>query len=170
MTGKAFRPTVPWAARFCLVAALVLLFGIACSAKNPTGGASAMGEQHNVLPPDSFRPLSRTAQIPESVKREFEKSTGDRFNMAEPDGKFDSGCVRTPGSPSMRLRFGGLSQAHCFLFYESGGFAHSFNVSLFSMGSDKASLVWKTYLNPAAAMRATTVDSLRKALDNKSVQ
>lgn len=118
---------------------------------------------HN-LPDDAFKTLSSTKQVPASVKREFEKAIGGRFEMADPGGDFAAGCVRMEGVPSMRMRLAGLSQDHCVLFYESGGFAHSFNVALFSLTPDKATLTWKTYLSPKKGLSVKGLEDLKKAL------
>ena len=67
--------------------------------------------------------------VRESLQTLFKSPSLD---IAEPDAEFQAtDLIVTPRLPSRRLVAGGCSADHCLVYYERGGFAHTWHVALF---------------------------------------
>ena len=67
--------------------------------------------------------------VRESLQTLFKSPSLD---IAEPDAEFQAtDLIVTPRLPSRRLVAAGCSADHCLVYYERGGFAHTWHVTLF---------------------------------------
>ena len=67
--------------------------------------------------------------VRESLQTLFKSPSLD---IAEPEAEFQAtDLIVTPRLPSRRLVAAGCSADHCLVYYERGGFAHTWHVSLF---------------------------------------
>jgi hypothetical protein len=65
------------------------------------------------------------------------------LDIAEPDADFQATDVMvTPRLPSRRLVAAGCSADHCLVYYERGGFAHSWYVTLFHWTPAETRFEW----------------------------
>jgi hypothetical protein len=112
---------------------------------------SAGAKQHILDSP--FTAITKTEEMPASVKQAFAKITGESsFLLVNPGQTFrltDDGVNRT--LPRRRLVFAGSRGDQWFIHYELGGLAHSFCVLLFSVDSKNGlQFIWGGYgLHPA---------------------
>jgi hypothetical protein len=70
--------------------------------------------------------------LPPSVQGVFTEKGGHRRTMADPNEDFQAtDVISMPGMPRKRLILGGVSGDKCFVHFEAGGIAHSYEVALF---------------------------------------
>jgi hypothetical protein len=89
----------------------------------------APSERARVLDGD-FAIIKTTAFLPWKCKSAFAALAHQKqFDMAEPSQKFQETDVgMEPGLPLYRLVFVGITTNKCLIYYEHGGFSHSFYV------------------------------------------
>ena len=111
---------------------------------------------------DNFKPFSSVSAIPDSARASFARATRDRsFAMAEPGAKWQvTDDVLEPGLAWRRLQAGMASTNFLVLFYEHGGFGHSYHVCVFRLSGADAQLVW----HAIRAEEVLTLDELNIAI------
>jgi hypothetical protein len=88
--------------------------------------------------------------LPPSVEVFTEKG-GHRRTMADPNEDFQAtDVISMPGMPRKRLIFAGVSGDKCFVHFEAGGIAHSYEVALFRLSQVNAiEPIWAGYCGEA---------------------
>ena len=79
--------------------------------------------------------------------------------MAEPGAAWNATDAIQKDLPFRRLRKVALSKTLCVVFYETGGFVHSYEAAAFQIAQDAAILAWagtlsESALDPAALLGA----------------
>jgi hypothetical protein len=91
--------------------------------------------------------------LPRPVINAFTEKGGSRLLMANPGKRFEVGDVIVDSSvPRERLIFAGVLNDKCFVHYEQGGYAHSYILALFNVGSRSGmKMLWRGYCTAPAA-------------------
>jgi len=97
------------------------------------------------------------------LKKAFVLVTGEiHFELADPGTRYQAtDIVGSPRLPTRRMIFGGIKGDTCFVYYEHGGFSHSYVVVVFRKTS-KAS--WKFLWGGTGLERANNLVDLRKKI------
>jgi hypothetical protein len=105
-----------------------------------------------------FTSLRDMRQLPAPVLQAYTERGGSRLVMANPGKRFEATDYISDSSvPRKRLIFAAVSEDKCIVSYEQGGYAHTFNIALFRLNSNKADPVWQGFC------WAKDLDSLRKS-------
>ena len=82
---------------------------------------------------ERFEPVATVAALPASVRTALTDLFGSgTLEMADPGQPFQATDVMVmPRLPARRLTTAGCSSDHCLVYYERGGFAHTWHVTLF---------------------------------------
>jgi hypothetical protein len=96
--------------------------------------------------------------VREALQTLFDSRTLD---IAEPGAAFQqTDVIVDPTLPSRRLVAAGCSADHCLVYYERGGFAHTWHVALFHWRPAATRFEW----GGSAPGGLTTIDDVRKAI------
>jgi hypothetical protein len=83
------------------------------------------------------------------------------LDIADPDAAFQAtDVIATPRLPSRRLVAAGCSADHCLVYYERGGFAHTWYVTLFHWTPAETRFEW----GGAAPGRFASIGDVQKAV------
>jgi hypothetical protein len=83
------------------------------------------------------------------------------LDIAEPGAEYQAtDVVRNPKLPTRRLVAAGCSMDHCLVYYERGGLAHTWQVTLFHWTPAATRFEW----GGAAPGGLKTIDDIRKAV------
>jgi hypothetical protein len=151
--------------RMKCVFVLLAFIGFCCM---PLGVAaqqqpSSIEKEH--LLDGQFKMISKTEDIPTTVKQAFSKITRQPpFAMANPGQKFQVTDYVVDGTlPWRRLAFAGVQDDKWFVHYERGGYAHSYYVVEFRADPHgDAHFVWGCYVTGVAK----ALEQLRKMVAN----
>jgi len=82
---------------------------------------------------EHFSPLTTVAALPAGLRQALSQLfNAPTLDMADPGAPFQATDVMiTPRLPARRLVAAGCSADHCLVYYERGGFAHTWHVALF---------------------------------------
>jgi hypothetical protein len=97
--------------------------------------------------------------LPRQLVDAFTEQGGSRLLMANPGQTFEvTDVIGDASVPRERLIFAGVLNDKCFVHYEKGGYAHTYNLSFFDITSTSgAKMVWQGY----CAASATSFRDLR---------
>jgi hypothetical protein len=101
--------------------------------------------------------------LPLGIREALPALFGSRtLDIAEPGAEFQrTDVVVNPSLPTRRMVVAGCSTEHyCLIYYERGGFAHTWHVALFRWRPAETRFEW----GGAAPANLTTLDALRKAI------
>jgi hypothetical protein len=83
------------------------------------------------------------------------------LDIAEPGAEFQvTNAIRNPNLPIRRLVAAGCSTDHCLVYYERGGFAHTWQVALFHWTPAVTRFEW----GGTAPGGLVTIDEVRNAV------
>ena len=112
-----------------------------------------------------FTLIHDVRNLPAPVIRGFTEAGGSRLVIANPGEGFQAtDFIYDSSQPRKRLIFAGVSGEKCFVYYEQGGFAHSYILHLFHVNSNSMKPVWKGYC-PGGAVN---LEELRSSLESGS--
>ena len=100
--------------------------------------------------------------LPLGVRHELQTMFGSQtLDIAEPGAQFQATNVTAnPKLPIRRLVAAGCTIEYCIVYYERGGFAHTWHVTLFHWTPEATRLEW----GGAAPGGLKTIDDVRKAI------
>jgi hypothetical protein len=100
--------------------------------------------------------------LPLGVREALQTLFGSRsLDIAEPGADFQStDVIVTPKLPIRRLAAAGCSVNYCLVYYERGGFAHTWRVVLFHWTPDATRFEW----GASAPGGLATIEDVRKAV------
>ena len=100
--------------------------------------------------------------LPLGVRHELQTMFGSQtLDIAEPGTQFQATNVTAnPKLPIRRLVAAGCTMEYCLVYYERGGFAHTWHVALFHWTPEATRLEW----GGAAPGGLKTIDDVRKAI------
>ena len=113
---------------------LVVSLGLAVAAGNQTEPAAALsGGQRAHLKEERFQPVTSVKGLPLGVREALQSLFGSSSSdLAEPGAELQStDVVNNPKLPARRLVAAGCSGDHCLVYYERGGLARTWYVTLF---------------------------------------
>jgi hypothetical protein len=110
---------------------------------------------------DRFDVVTSIRGLPLGVRDELQTLFGSgTLDIAEPGADFqDTDDIVNPKLPTRRLVAAGCSTDHCLVYYERGGFAHTWHVALFRWPA-ATRFEW----GGIAPGGLTTIDDVRKAI------
>jgi hypothetical protein len=105
----------------------------------PRYQAGLSQEQRTHILDGDFSITKNTADLPERSKSAFAVVTREaKFDMADPGHKFQvTDVIVEKGLPWRRLIFAGSSKDRWFIYYEHGGYAHSYHLAIFSTSNQE---------------------------------
>lgn len=110
---------------------------------------------------EQFGIVTSIRGLPLGVRDELQTLFGGRLDIAEPGDRFQSTDVMTtPNLPIRRLAVAGCSIEHCLVYYQRGGIAFTWRVSLFHWTPAATRLEW----GGIAPGGFATIDEVRKAI------
>ena len=111
---------------------------------------------------DRFGIVSSIRGLPLGVRDALQTLFGTRtLDIAEPGAEFQAtDVIVKPNLPLRRLVAAGCSIDHCLVYYERGGFAHTWQVALFHWTPAATRLDW----GGAAPGGLRTIDDVKKAI------
>lgn len=125
-----------------------------------TSTAVLTAEETKHLLDGNFTILTKVETFPEAVRKSFLEVGGERMTIANPGEPYQETDVVTDDTlPWMRLIFAGVSEKKAFVFYEQGGFVHSYRLEIYTLTSRiTAERLWGGYCNWE---EAKTLEQLR---------
>lgn len=146
---------------------LTAIAAILCSATVAWSQAPASGALPTALrahlQDEPFAIVTSIRGLPLGVREELQKLFGrGTLDIAEPGAPFQATDVLvTPQLPIRRLVAAGCSRDfHCLVYYERGGFAHTWHVMLFRWTPDATRFEW----GGAPPGGLATIEDVRKAV------
>lgn len=93
---------------------------------------------------ERFQVVTSVRGLPLGVRDELQALFGSRtLDIADPGAEFQATDVITkPNLPTRRLALAGCSPDHCLVYYEHGGFAHTWHVALLHWTPQATRLEW----------------------------
>ena len=134
---------------------------IAGSQATPPGGLSTELRAH--VRDGRFGIVASIRGLPLGVREALQTLFGSRtLDIAEPGAEFQrTDVIVTPNLPIRRLVAAGCSTTnHCLVYYERGGFAHTWHVALFRWTPAATRFEW----GGSAPGGLATIDEVRKAI------
>jgi hypothetical protein len=127
----------------------------------PAGGALST-ELRTVVRDGRFGIVTSVRGLPLGVRDELQTLFGSRsLDIAEPGGAFQrTDVIVEPGLPIRRLVAAGCTTRHCLVYYERGGFAHTWHVALFHWTPSATRFEW----GGSAPGGLATIGDVRKAI------
>jgi hypothetical protein len=111
---------------------------------------------------DRFQIVSSLRGLPLGVRDELQRLFGSHtLDIAEPGAEFQAtDVIVKPNLPIRRLVAAGCSTDHCVVYYERGGFVHTWQVMLFHWTPAATRFEW----GGLAPGGLATIDDVRKAM------
>jgi hypothetical protein len=115
-----------------------------------------------------FQIVTSVRGLPLGVRDELRTLFGSAtLDIAEPGAAFQAtDVIVTPNLPNRRLIAAGCTIEYCLVYYERGGFAHTWQVALFHWTPDATRFEW----GGAAPGGLATIDNVRKAILSGAIQ
>ena len=126
----------------CLVGVSLLLAVLTGHQAPSTTGLPAALRTH--LRGERFGIVTSIRGLPLGVREAMQTLFGTAsLDIAEPDADFqETDVMAIPRLPSRRLIAAGCSTDHCLVYYERGGFAHTYHVTLFHWTPAETRFEW----------------------------
>jgi hypothetical protein len=111
---------------------------------------------------ERFDAVTSIRGLPLGVRDGLQRLFGSQsLDIADPGAAFqDTGAGGNPPPPSRRLVAAGCSTDHCFVYYERGGSAHTWQVALFSWTPAATRFEW----GASAPGGMATFDEVRRSV------
>ena len=115
-----------------------------------------------------FQIVTSIRGLPLGVRDELQKLFGSRtLDIAEPRAPFQAtDVILDPNLPNRRLVAGGCTIEYCLVYYERGGFVHTWHVAMFHWTPAATRFEW----GGAAPGGLATIDDVRKAILSGDIQ
>ena len=126
-------------------ASVVVTLWCAVAAAAQTQSAAALPETLRThLKNERMDVVTSIRGLPLGVREALQTLFGSQtLDIAEPGAEFQAiDVLRTPRLPSRRLIAAGCSTDHCLVYYERGGIAHSWHVTLFHWTPQATRFEW----------------------------
>ena len=151
---------MPYTRFLCAIG--ISLWSVAIGGSQATAPGVLSTELRNVVRDGRFGIVTSLRGLPLGVRDELQTLFGGRtLDIAEPGAEFQrSDVIGEPGLPIRRLVAAGCTTRHCLVYYERGGFAHTWHVALFHWTPSATRFEW----GGAAPGGLATIDAVRKAI------
>ena len=145
-----------------LCAIVVTLSSCAAAGSQATDAGTLPPALRDHLQNDRFQMVGAIRGLPLGVRDWLQGAFGSStLDIAEPGAPFQATDVAsTPSLPARRLVAAGCSTDHCIVYFERGGIAHTWHVTVFHWTPDATTFEWGGTAPGALA----TVDEVRKAV------
>jgi hypothetical protein len=152
-----------------LLCAIGLSLCSVVSAVSQTTTPGALSPEMRTLVRDgTFGIVTSVRGLPLGVRDALQTLFGSRtLAIAEPGAEFQqTDVIVDPSLPIRRLVAAGCTSNHCLVYYERGGFAHTWHVALFHWTPAATRVEW----GGSAPGGLATVDDVRKAILSGAVR
>lgn len=151
-----------------LIVAGLLLSACSAAGSQATDTGTLPAALRNHLQNDRFQMVGSIRGLPLGVRDWLQGAFGSgTLDIAEPEAPFRATDVgSTPGLPARRLVAAGCSTDHCIVYFERGGIAHTWHVTVFHWTPDATTFEW----GGTAPAALATVDEVRKAILSGAVK
>ena len=145
-----------------LLCAIALSLWSAVVAGSQAAPGALSGALRNYVKDGRFGIVTSIRGLPLGVRHELQTMFGSQtLDIAEPGAQFQATNVTAnPKLPIRRLVAAGCTMEYCLVYYERGGFAHTWHVALFHWTPEATRLEW----GGAAPGGLKTIDDVRKAI------
>ena len=140
----------------------------AAAATQPAPPAALSAELRTHLKDERFGIVTSIRGLPLGVREALQTLFGTgSLDIAEPGAEFQAtDVVMNPKLPIRRLIAAGCSSDHCLVYYERGGIAHTWRVTLFHWTPAETRFEW----GGVASGGLTTINDVRKAVLSGAVK
>jgi len=145
-----------------LLSALAVSLWSAVVAGSQVAPGALSGALRDYVRDGRFGLVTSIRGLPLGVRHELQTMFGSQtLDIAEPGAQFQATNVTAnPKLPIRRLVAAGCTMEYCLVYYERGGFAHTWHVALFHWTPEATRLEW----GGAAPGGLKTIDDVRKAI------
>jgi len=145
-----------------LLCALAVSLWLAVVAGSQVAPGALSGALRDYVRDGRFGLVTSIRGLPLGVRHELQTMFGSQtLDIAEPGAQFQATNVTAnPKLPIRRLVAAGCTMEYCLVYYERGGFAHTWHVALFHWTPEATRLEW----GGAAPGGLKTIDDVRKAI------
>jgi len=145
-----------------LLCALAVSLWLAVVAGSQVAPGALSGALRDYVRDGRFGLVTSIRGLPLGVRHELQTMFGSQtLDIAEPGAQFQATNVTAnPKLPIRRLVAAGCTMEYCLVYYERGGFAHTWHVALFHWTPEATRLEW----GGAASGGLKTIDDVRKAI------
>jgi hypothetical protein len=150
----------------CLCAIGVIFWSAAVAGSQAAAPLVLSAELRAHVTKDRFDVVTSIRGLPLGVRDELQTLFGSgTLDIAEPGADFQvTDDIVNPNLPARRLVAAGCSTEHCLVYYERGGFAHTWHVALFRWPATSR-FEW----GGIAPGGLATIDDVRKAILSGSI-
>ena len=141
----------------------VSLWSVVVAGSQATAPGTLSAELQAHLRDGRFGIVTSIRGLPLGVREALQTMFGSRtLDIAEPGAEFQrTDVIVSPNLPIRRLVAAGCSTGYyCLVYYERGGFAHTWHVALFHWTPDATRFEW----GGSAPGGMATIDEVRKAI------
>jgi len=151
-----------------LCAIVVTLSSCAATGSQASDAGALPTALRDHLQNDRFQMVGSIRGLPLGVRDWLQGAFGSStLDIAEPGAPFQAtDVVSTPSLPARRLVAAGCSTDHCIVYFERGGVAHTWHVTVFHWTPDATTFEW----GGTAPAALATVDEVRKAVLSGAVR
>jgi hypothetical protein len=153
--------------KICAAAVLLALASLTAPASQ-TVPATLSATLRDHVKDEGFQVVTSIRGLPLGVRDALQTLFGSQtLDIAEPGAAFQAtDVVVDPKLPIRRLVAAGCSMDHCLVYYERGGYAHTWLVALFHWTPDGTRFEWGGHARNGLA----TIDDVRKAVLSGAVK
>jgi len=140
----------------------VSVWSVVMAGNQATAPGALSAELRAHVRDEQFGIVTSLRGLPLGVREGLQTLFGSRaLDIAEPGAEFQrTDVIVDPNLPIRRLVAAGCSTDHCLVYYERGGFAHTWHLALFHWRPAQTRFEW----GGAAPANLKTIDELRKAI------
>ena len=127
---------------------LLCVFGVSLwlavvAGRQGASPAALSGTLRGHLKDERFQIVTSIRGLPLGVREALQTLFGSGLDIAEPEADFQGAGVNpNPKLPTRRLVAAGCSSDHCLVYYERGGSAHTWHVTLFRWTPSETRFEW----------------------------
>jgi hypothetical protein len=145
-----------------LLCCLIVQVSLSCAAGQAPSGAELPDALRAHLKNERLEIVTSVRGLPLGVRDELQTLFGSvTLDIAEPGAEFQvTDAIRKPDLPMRRLVAAGCSIDHCLVYYERGGIAHTWHVTLFHWTPQATRFEW----GGTAPNNLATVDDVQTAV------
>ena len=127
-----------------LCAIVVTLWSVVLAAGQVTTPAALPAELRTQVQDGRFGIVTSIRGLPLGVRDALQTLFGSlSLDIAEPGAEFQrTDVIVTPGLPIRRMVAAGCTNRYCLVYYERGGFAHTWQVALFRWTPEATRFEW----------------------------